>query len=127
MKPEIAQAVQEIREAFDGHVVEVTPEAQGGAYVIVHNVPIGPSFTPSQSWIGFLITFQYPYADVYPHFISSDVRRSDGQAYGEGISGPTPWNGRTTLQVSRRSNRWNGATDTAALKLLKVIEWLRTR
>jgi hypothetical protein len=29
--------------------------------------------------------------------------------------------------VSRRSNRWNAANDTAALKLAKVIEWLRSQ
>jgi hypothetical protein len=27
--------------------------------------------------------------------------------------------------VSRGSNHWNPATDTALLKLLRVLEWLR--
>jgi hypothetical protein len=126
MTPEVEQAIQEIRAAFDGHVVEVVPEDQGGAYVTVRGVTIAPGSTPAQSWIGFLIPFQYPHADVYPHFISADVRRAQDDSYGEAVT-PSTWQGRPALQVSRKSNRWNPATDTAALKLAKVIRWLQTR
>ena len=127
MKPDVTQAIQEIRAAFDGYVVDVVAEAQGGAHVIVHDVPIGPAFVPSQTWIGFTIPFQYPDADVYPHFIGGEVQRADGGPLGEALSGPTTWQDRSAIQVSRRSNRWNPATDTAALKLMKVLEWLRSR
>ena len=127
MKPDVVQAIQEIRAACDGHVVDVIAEAQGGAHVIVHDVPIGPAFVPSQTWIGFTIPFQYPDADVYPHFIGGEVQRADGGPLGEALSGPTTWQDRSAIQVSRRSNRWNPATDTATLKLIKVLEWLRSR
>jgi len=30
------------------------------------------------------------------------------------------------VMVSRASHRWNPVTDTAALKLLRVLEWLAT-
>ena len=126
MTPDVEQAIQEIREAFDGHVVEVSPEGQGGAYVIVHDVTIAPGFTPAQTWIGFLIPFQYPLADVYPHFIGNDARRADGTGYGEAVTASN-WQGRSALQVSRKSNHWNAANDTAALKLMQVLTWLRTR
>jgi len=126
MTPDVEQAIQEIREAFDGHIVDVAPEGHGGAYVTVHDVAIGSSFTPARSWIGFVIPFQYPHADVYPHFIGGDVQRPDGGPYGEAISTST-WQGRSALQISRKSNRWNAATDTAALKLIQVLEWLKTR
>ncbi len=126
MKPDIVQAIQEIGAAFDGHVVDVVAEEQGGAQVIVHGVFIGPSFTPSRTWAGFTIPFQYPDADVYPLFIGGDVQRADGGLYGEAITSCT-WEGRSALQVSRRSNHWNPATDTAAVKLMKVLEWLKTR
>lgn len=125
MTPEIEAAVEEVRMYFTGHRVEIDPEAQGGAYVIVHGLEVGSRFTPTTSWVGFLITFQYPYADVYPHFIAGELRRADGAGYPQGITGPTTWHDRQALQVSRRSNRWNPATDTAALKLAKVLEWLR--
>jgi len=86
MKPDVVQAVQEIRTAFDGHAVDVVTEAQGGAHVIVRDVFIGLGFTPSRTWIGSTITFQYPDADVYPHFIGGDVQRADGGPYGEAIT-----------------------------------------
>jgi hypothetical protein len=35
--------------------------------------------------------------------------------------------GRPALQLSRRSNRLNPATDTALLKLMKVRQWFSTR
>ena len=126
MKPDVTQAIQEIRAAFDGHDVEVVAEAQGGAHVIVRDVSIGPAFKPSQTWIGFTIPFQYPDADIYPHFIGGDVRRADDGPYGQSISVAT-WRDRPVLQLSRKSNRWNPATDTAALKLLQVLEWLKDR
>jgi hypothetical protein len=104
----------------------VEEEPQGGAYVIVHNVFVGDQYEPSKSWAGFLITFQYPRADVYPLFFDAALRRKDGRAFGEGFSQLT-WRGRPALQVSRRSNRWNPATDTAAVKLAKVLDWMRSR
>lgn len=127
MAPEVAEAIEGVRTAYAGHDVEVVPEAQGGAYVAVGNLPLGDRYAPCQSWVGFLIPFQYPSADVYPHFIDGTVTPTDGAPLGDGFSGPTEWQGRRAWQVSRRSNRWNPATDTAALKLAKVMEWLRSR
>lgn len=126
MTPEVITAIEEVKEAFSGYQVDVTPEAQGGAYVVVHGLSVGTHYVLPTSWVGFLITFQYPYADVYPHFIDQNLRRADGAAHRIGIVGPIPWNGKAALQVSRRSNHWHAATDTAALKLAKVLEWLKS-
>lgn len=127
MTPEVEAAVEGVRQTFPGHRLEVEPEVQGGAYVVVHELPLGGRYAPETSWFGFLITFQYPRADVYPHFIDGGVRRADGRPHGPGFSGPNPWRGRPALQVSRRSNRWDPALDTAAVKLLKVLEWVRAQ
>jgi Prokaryotic E2 family E len=126
MKPDVVQAIQEIRAAFNGYVVDDDPDDQGGAHVIIHDVPIGPVFKPAQTWIGFTIPFQYPDTDIYPHFIGGDVRRTDDGPYGQAISATT-WRGRSALQLSRKSNQWNAATDTALLKLMQVLEWLKNR
>ena len=127
MTPEVLQAVEDIRTTFTGHTVTVDEEAQGGAYVVVPDLSLGTAFTPSTSWLGFLITFQYPRADVYPHFIDSSVKRVDGSVLGQGLSGPVDWHDRKALQVSRRSNQLNPTIDTAATKLLKVLAWLRAQ
>jgi hypothetical protein len=39
----------------------------------------------------------------------------------------TQWRDRPALQLSRRSNRWSAATDTAVLKAVKVLTWLASR
>ena len=127
MTPEVEQAIAEIKQTFLGHPVEVEAEAQGGAYSIVHNLLIGEQYVPSISWVGFLIGFQYPHADVYPHFLDSSLRRADGQGLGAGFSGPITWQGRKAVQISRRSMRLNPAIDTAATKLTKVLSWLRSQ
>ncbi len=72
------------------------------------------------------MVFQYPYANVYPHFVRGDLTRSDGQPLGEGTS-VTTFDSRSAVQLSRRSNRLNPATDSAVLKLHKVLAWLGTR
>lgn len=127
MTPEVEAAVAEIRQSFAGHQVDVDPEEQGGAHVVVHDLFIGERFAPSQSWVGFTINFQYPRSDVYPHFIDPNIRRADGSAFGQGISGPADWQNRKGIQISRRSNHWDPSRDTAALKLAKVLEWLRNQ
>lgn len=123
MTPEVQQAIAEIQQAFPGHTVEVEAEGQGGAHVIVHDLLIGEQYVPFTAWVGFTISYHYPYADVYPHYLDAELRRVNGLVQGTGLSLAT-WRNRQVIQVSRRSNRWNAAIDTAATKLTKVLTWL---
>lgn len=127
MNEPITRAIEEIKSAFPDAQVAVQDDNQGGAWVTLEQVQLGDIYTQNASWIGFRITFQYPYADVYPHFVRSDLSRKDGKPMGDGISPGHTFLGRPALQISRRSNRLNPATDTALLKLMKVLEWLKTR
>jgi hypothetical protein len=122
----VAKAIDEVRAANPDAEVTATPDNDGGAYVIVDPLLVGGLYTLETTWVGFRITFQYPYADVYPHFVRADLQRRDGRALGDGISPGHNFIGRPALQLSRRSNRLNPATDTAALKLAKVLQWLIT-
>jgi hypothetical protein len=124
--PEVATAIEESKRAFPACVVEVTDDGQGGAFVCVSPIDPGDAYTQTETWVGFQITFQYPYSDVYPHFVRGDLARLDGAGLGEGMS-PASWQGRPAVQISRRSNHLDPNTDTAVLKLLKVLEWLRRR
>lgn len=124
--PAVAQAIDQIRATFPDCTIDVAPDNAGGAYVVVNGLRLGPPYVQPEIWIGFQITFQYPYADVYPHFAPPDLARADGRALGEGM-GNGSFRGAPAIQISRRSTRLNPARDTAALKLLKVIQWLRSR
>lgn len=87
----------------------------------------GEIYNETETWVGFRITFQYPNADVYPHYVRGDLSRRDRGNHSAGIQAGYTFEDRSALQLSRRSNRLNPAIDSAALKLLKVLEWLRTR
>jgi hypothetical protein len=127
LTPEVRQAIDEIRDALPNAEVNVIREdGQGGALVVVDPVELGGVYTHETTWIGFHITFQYPYSDCYPHFVRGDLGRVDGGALGEATS-PITWEERSAIQLSRRSNNLNPATDTAVTKLLKVLAWLRSR
>ena len=124
--PAVAQAVEEIRCTFEGCGVEVEEDGSGGAFVVVTGIRLGCPYAQAEIWVGFQITFQYPYADVYPHFTNADLARLNGVGLGEGF-GSGSFRGQPAMQISRRSNRLNPQTDTAALKLLKVVRWMRSR
>ena len=87
---------------------------------------MGCPYVQAQVWFGFHITYQYPYADVYPHFTDPELARGDGGSLGGGF-GTASFRGRSAIQISRRSNRLNPDRDTAALKLLKVVKWMKDR
>lgn len=125
--PEVEEAIAELKVAFHGHRIEATPDGQGGTYVVVDNLLLGVQYRPERSWVGFDIGFQYPASDIYPLFTDSSLTRVDDAPLGEGFQQPITWHERATTQISRRSNRWNPAEDTAALKLAKVLGWLATR
>lgn len=124
LTPAVEKAIGEIRSSFSDCEVAIDEDGSGGVYVKVEPIPLGRPYAQDTIWIAFQITYQYPYADVYPHFTCSDLRRADGRSLGEGL-GQATYRGTPAIQISRRSNRLNPATDTAALKLLKVLQWLR--
>jgi hypothetical protein len=122
--PAVAEAVAAVREHFADHTLEVTPDGNGGAFVVIGDVDFGPRYTPQTTWLGFLIDAASPHSDIYP-FYCGRVGRIDGNAYGEGVQ-PVDWRGQPALQLSRKSNRRNGF-DNAILKTERVIEWFATR
>lgn len=126
MNLKVLKAVDEVRAAFPDAQVSADAEPDGGALVFVDPVDPGEQYRQRSTWIGFRIGFQYPYADVYPHFVRGDLARLDGAALGQGMT-VTTFEGRSAVQISRRSNRLNPATDTAVIKLHKVLAWLRSR
>lgn len=126
MTPEVSRAIEELTAAFPASVVEARALEDGGASVTVDPVDPGEAYVQRETWIRFVIGFQYPYADVYPLFVRPDLARTDGAPLGEGMTSAS-FEGVPAIQISRRSNKLDPATDTAALKVVKVLEWLRLR
>lgn len=121
----VQHAVEGVCRLYEGHLVSVVPDGSGGAFVIVCDVKLSEKFSQESTWLGFQVSFLYPASDVYPHYVRPDLTRRDGTPLGAGLS-PIIWpfDGRSALQVSRRSNRWDPRVDTAALKAVKVMAWM---
>lgn len=126
LAPEVGRAINEIADAFLDATVSAEADGEGGAYVFVRDVALAPIYRQRGTWVGFHITYTYPSADVYPHYVREDLCRVDGASLGAGMS-PAPFRDRPAIQLSRRSNRLNPAMDTALLKLQKVLRWLNNR
>lgn len=124
--PVVATAIEEIRATFEGATVTVKEDGEGGAYVRIDPVDPGAIYQQHETWIGFRITAQYPYADVYPLFVRADLSRVDQGQLGDGMTAGN-FDGQPAVQVSRRSNHLNPATDTAVIKVQKVLRWMASR
>ena len=123
----VAKAIVEIERCVAPATVAVRDDDEGGAWVVVEDLPLGGPWAEPSTWIGFRITYTYPYSDVYPHFARRDLTRTDGAApMGEAMSHAT-FEGREAIQISRASNKRDPARETAAFKLQKVLSWLRSR
>lgn len=131
MNSAVLQAVQEISRSMPGCDVVAEPDDDGGAFVTVNGVDLGTGYIPATTFVGFRITFQYPIADIYPHFVTPDLRRADGTSFGEGFHTGKEWKTPSVTlvatMVSRVSRRRDAAIDTAATKLLQVLTWIRNQ
>jgi hypothetical protein len=137
MKPDVLEAIAEIERAAIGSGVRSAPDSDGGAYVVIDGVDVGESFDPPTTWIGFHIVWTYAEGDVYPHFIGSELKyvgsrptpnQSPAGNLPEALARGQEMPGfkLAAIQVSRRSNRRNAETDSALLKTMRVIEFLRS-
>lgn len=132
--PEVQEGLEELAASFPDATITHHEDGQGGAFVRVAPVALGDRYSVESSWIGFHMTMNYPEAQVYPHYCVAGLTRADGTTLQaeEGFQ-QTEWTptGREdqrepVTQVSRSSNRWDPAHDTAASKLHRVLEWMRS-
>jgi len=138
MTQAVTDAVEEIIAGFSAATVTTKDDGEGGAYVLVDPVSIGPHFDPTTSWIGFHITFPYPEADIYPHFIDSGVKYVGDKATNEHPEGNLPvamsrghklpsFDDRDAIQISRRTKNVNPDVDTALYKLHRIVSFLKAK
>jgi hypothetical protein len=121
--PEVATAIKELEDAFGAAAVTTKEDGQGGALVVVDPVPLGAPYEEADTWVGFHVTHLHPQADIYPLHVRRDLRRADGAGLGAATS-ESSFEGRPSIQLSRRTNHRDPVTFSALLKLGRVIAWL---
>lgn len=124
MKVEVATAIDEVKRQFPDSPVTVREDGQGGAFVILESVTLGPKYIPTQTWFGFHVPAQIPYADIYPFFMGAEVRRADGVAFANPITTGHHFEGRPAIQISRRNSAANAGTQRVVAKILKILVFL---
>jgi hypothetical protein len=122
----VARAIAEIERGLPEVRWTIDEDGSGGAVLIGTGASLGGVWEQEETWVGFRIPFNYPYADIYPHYVRGDLHRRDRAPLGEAMS-VTTFEGRPAVQLSRRSNHRVPGIETALIKLLKVLKWLRDR
>lgn len=124
MKVEVSAAIEDLKRQFNAATVTAKDDGQGGAHVVMEGMDLGARFRPSTTWMGFHLTAQFPYADIYPVFIGNDVRRVDGVAFQAPVTMGHRFENRPAIQVSRRSSAAGVGLQKAPAKILKILDFL---
>jgi hypothetical protein len=124
MKIEVSSGIEELKRQFSSSIFTVREDGQGGAYVVVEPVALGPKFRPDSTWLGFHIPPQYPYADIYPVFIGANVARANGMPFAVPVTPGHIFEGRPAIQVSRRNSAAQSGLQKVGAKILKVLDFL---
>jgi hypothetical protein len=111
-------AIAELTESFGEPVVE--PDGQGGAYVTLPGIELGPRWSPPTIDLSFHLPFNYPDAPVYPFFAPPGLAPADGGATPQALQ-QVGWRERPVTQISLRANRWKPQHDTATGAVMQVI------
>jgi hypothetical protein len=124
MKVEVSNAIEELKRQFSASSFSVREDGQGGAYVVMEPVTLGPKYRPETTWVGFQIPAQYPYADIYPVFIGGNVVRADGIAFVAPLTPGHHFEGKPAIQISRRNSAAQTVLQKATSKILKVLDFM---
>src|SRR5947209_1552028 len=123
MKVEVSAAIEDMKKQFPSATLNTRDDGQGGVYLTVEPVGLSNRFVPNKTWVGFHIPAQYPYADIYPMFISGEIRRTDGRAFSPPVTAGHAFEGRPALQISRRNSTAQNGKQKACDKVLKVLDF----
>ena len=124
MNVEVSNAIKELEIQFVNSPLTIRDDNQGGAYVIVDSITLGSKYKPESTWLGFQITAQYPYADIYPVFMGAEVVKADGTEFIVPVTKGHTFESRQAIQISRRNGAANSGSQKVTMKLLKILDFL---
>ncbi len=122
----VQKALENIRVSFEPTEWIIEPDGAGGVRIRFGPVALSATYVQRESWIAAQLSAQLPYADIYPVFLRGDLTRADGSPLVAPLTGGDTFMGQPAVQASRRSPRRN-PSETATMKLRKVLDWVNTR
>jgi hypothetical protein len=124
MKVEVSKGIEELKCQFGSSTFTVSEDNQGGAHVIIESVSLGERYSPNQTWMGFHIPAQYPYADIYPVFVGAEINRVDGVQFAVPVTRGHQFQRRPAIQISRRNGAAQNGSQKVTAKILKILDFL---
>jgi hypothetical protein len=132
LKSGVAKAIEGLRSHFPTNSIEVAATSDGAAFVIIEDLPLGPPYKQTTTWIGFFLSTACPDDDTYPFYVRGDLSRIDGAELKSPLhkdkvfpDGDAPVQKRPAVMVSRRQkNQSSFPHETPLLKLLTVTKWM---
>lgn len=132
VKQAVRDALRTVHDQFGAGRVTSQPDGQGGLWIRIEGLELGSTYVQHETFLVAQLQFSLPAADVYPLFVRPDLARVDGLPLGEGFSStrttaPGAEQPIAAVQVSRRTRGGQFRSQTAAMKIEKVMAWIRTR
>ena len=122
----VQKALENVRVSFEPIEWVIEPDGAGGARLRFGPVALSPTYVQRDTWMAAHLVAQLPYADIYPVFLRGDLSRADGTPLVVPLTNGHVFMGQSAVQASRRSPRRN-ATETAAMKFQKVLDWVNAQ
>ena len=125
MTDDIRSAIESLRKRFGSENVNAE-ETDAGVIVNIAGINPGDQFVVRSYNISFLLPNSYPWADIYPQYMTPPLERKDGGSFPNDIQ-QSDWNGVPASQLSRRSQSAGDSVSISVVnKINRVLSWLRT-
>jgi hypothetical protein len=121
--PTHSAAVESVRDAFPGHVVEAAEAGDGSTVVVVRDVEIGSGWNVARIPLAVKLQVTFPSSPPYPFYGPAGMARTDGSTLSH-IQPQVPLDGEMRTQISL-SKPYDPTVETLGARLVGVVSWLK--
>ena len=118
-----AAAVETVRDAFPGRVVEVDEPGDGTTLVTVRGIEAGTGWNVIRLDLDVKLQVTFPSSPPYPSYGPAGMARTDGRVLSQ-IQPQVPVDGEMRTQISL-TKPYDPTVETLGARLVSVAAWLR--
>jgi hypothetical protein len=120
--PMQATAVESVRDAFPGHVVDVGQPGDGSALIAVRELAVGEGWNPATIDLEVNLQVTFPSTPPYPFYGPAGMTRTDGMSLVQIQQVALGGQMRTQISLTKP---FDPATETLGSRFAAVARWLR--